>query len=248
MNHLVVGYGQVGKVLYKLMEIKIGSEFLMRVDPAEGFDIDPDPKTPVNVMHICFPYFDEFSKEVLAYLRKFKAQNVIIHSTVAPETTQGLRQYAERIYYSPVRGQHNNLLKDMMRYKKFIAPLPSSELLNELSELFRLVVKNNTTELEVAKLLDTTQYGILIAWAQEAERIAERFKVSHEFVREFGKETNQFYGLRPDIRSDFCGGHCVRQNIALLRQFYRSPFFDMFIGSNQKKGQNLHIEDEVNYG
>ena len=238
MRHLVVGTGQVGSALLDIL--KESSE-------AIGIDRDSERRFIKNpdVMHVCFPYSENFIKEVRNYKKWIRPEFIIIHSTVLPGTTEAISYI--NTYYSPVRGQHDNLRVDLRRYTKYIAPEPPDRLLEELEKFFVVRIRSRPIDLEIAKLLDTTQYGILITWAQEAERIARKFKVPFGFIREFGRETQLFYKLRPDIKPGFCGGNCVRQNVALLRKIYKSKFFDAFIDSNRRKAEELGLEDEVNY-
>ena len=240
MKHMIVGMGEVGKALFSILKEKDREVYGIDLESRGGFPIrNPD------IMHITFPYTPQFVREVNNYKKRIRPEFIIIHSTVMPGTTEKI-QYVNT-FYSPVRGQHDALVKDLKRYDKYIAPEPPERLSQELAEFFNLKFRENPVDLELTKLLDTTQYGILIAWAQEASRIANMFNVPYPFVLEFGRQTFEFYGLRPEIWPGFCGGKCVRQNIALLRKIYKSKFFDAFIDSNRRKAEELGFEDEVNY-
>ena len=70
--------------------------------------------------------------------------------------------------------------------------------------------------LELAKLLETTYFGLLIAWAQEMNRFAETANADYLEVGKFFREI----GYLPNVlfQPGFIGGHCVMPNIALLQQ------------------------------
>ncbi len=89
---------------------------------------------------------------------------------------------------------------------------------------------------ELAKLLETTYLGILIAWAQEVERLAAHYGGKFEDVNAFVEEIDF---LPSGIFPGRIGGHCVMPNIAILRTQLKSKFLDTVVESNETKEQQL---------
>lgn len=234
-NVVVVGMGQVGKAISKLCKEKYN---VVEVDKETKVDkIDN-----LRFMHICIPFKEqkEFVKVVSNYIRKFRPELTIINSTVSPGTTRLIASETNsKVVHSPIRGQHDNLYNDIKRYTKYIGyedllfSQIASQHFENLGIKTRLVHGFENTEL--AKLLDTTQYAMLIATAQESERICKKYGVNYDFVREFGHETQRFYGLRPDIFPGVAGGHCLEPNVRILLSIFKSGLLKEFIKSNKKK-------------
>jgi len=87
---------------------------------------------------------------------------------------------------------------------------------------------------ELAKLLETTYLGVLIAWAQEMERLAAQYEGSFSDVNRFIEEIDF---LPSHIFPGAIGGHCVLPNIELLRSRVESQFLDLVVESNALKQQ-----------
>src|SRR6266568_5801634 len=167
---IVVGLGEIGRPLLTI---------LSRRFVCKGIDIEPvDIVEPCSVMHICFPYqIPDFVTTVSSYIRKYRPQLTIVHSTVVPGTTRQIYEStASSVAYSPVRGKHSHMEHDMLRYKKFVAgvdPLVSRLAMAHLSEAGFTTDTFKTPEMgELTKLLETTWFGVLIGWTQEMERFA----------------------------------------------------------------------------
>ena len=235
-KHVVIGVGDVGQALIELGMNK-GIDM-------EGLDIkhSTKPKPPTDVMHICFPYSKRFVDDAVDYINEYSPSIAFIHSTVLPGTTARIDNEVDSlVVYSPVRGQHNNLRTDMLRYSKWIAAYSAEALMNASETLqlmgFRPIAHNVSPEqLELIKLLDTTQYAVLIAWAQEAQRFCDRIELSHSLLRRFGEETHTHYGVRPDIHPSYIGGHCLIPNVKILRGIKKSMILDSVLSSNTEKG------------
>lgn len=236
---VILGYkGQVGSALAQIAK-DAGLEF---------FGIEKNQKWSkseigdVQGLHCCIPFSDNFVDAVQDYIAKLDPKITIIHSTVLPGTTSKIYHHFKRkkkIYYSPTRGQHDHMYSDMRRYRKFIAApyrSPVSEGIDELTAFnFLTRVTESVEALELVKLLDTTQFAVLIAWAQEAERFCKDFGASFDLVRNFGRETQRFYGLRPDIFPGVAGGHCLMPNVKILQRIRKSKILDFIVESNNKK-------------
>jgi len=237
----VVGLGEVGKPLLDLIS---------KCHKTLGVDVVPPVgKTRgVDVLHVCFPFqIPDFVGEVARYIKLFEPKLTIIHSTVAVGTT---RRVAERtgaqVVYSPVRGKHAQMLQDLTRYTKFIGALDrkAAESAAMHFESFGLTSKilSSPEAAEIAKLSETTFFGLMIAWAQEIERYADQADQSYEEIVSFYEEI----GFFPKVKyfPGVIGGHCVMPNIKLLRQFDDSEILRAIESSNEKK---IYRENERNY-
>jgi len=231
---VVVGLGEVGKPLAQLI-----SEHHDVVE----VDIRPPSEDPAGatVMHLCFPYqIADFVGEAARYVDWVKPELTIINSTVEVGTT---RKVAERtgaaVAYSPVRGKHARMLDDLRKYTKFLGA-PDSDTAAKAEKHFASMglstkVLSSSEAAEVAKLSETTYFGLLIAWAQEVERYADRLGVKYEEIVSFYDEIGFFPPTKyfPGV----IGGHCVLPNIELLKRLDCSEILSAIQGSNQKKIQ-----------
>ena len=132
-------------------------------------------------MHLCIPFTRQadFEAIALSYIQRFKPELTIINSTVVPGTSRAIAERAQApIAYSPVRGKHIRMAEDLLKYRKFVAGSDDNTA-NRAAEHFRAA--GMTTQciskletLELAKLGETTYFGVLIAFAQELNRYANR--------------------------------------------------------------------------
>src|SRR5271166_1294612 len=113
---LVVGLGEVGGALAEVLEHK---------NPVLRHDIERrEFSDRIGVMHLCFPFTSRAQFEPLAidYIRRFKPELTIINSTVLPGTTRSISEKTGTpVAYSPVRGKHVKMAKDLLHYVKFVA-------------------------------------------------------------------------------------------------------------------------------
>lgn len=232
---VVVGLGEVGRPLFNI---------LSKAFECAAVDVSPvDIDRPCSVLHICYPYqIRDYLGVTANYVAKYKPQLTLVHGTVAPGTTRQLQQAAgtERIAYSPVRGKHARMEADMMRYRKFVAASSSQIAQDASSHLAQAGFKTAifpTLEIgELSKLLETSYLGVLVAWAQEVERMASRYGGSAEEVNAFIQEIDF---LPSHIFPGHIGGHCVMPNIEILRTRFNSRFLEAIVESNELKHQQL---------
>jgi hypothetical protein len=86
---------------------------------------------------------------------------------------------------------------------------------------------------ELAKLTETTYFGLLIAWAQEVERYCDAVGVEYDEVVGIYEEI----GVFPPVKyfPGVIGGHCVMPNIEILNALAESPVLDAIRWSNLQK-------------
>lgn len=229
---VVVGLGEVGKPLFELMS---------RHHSALGVDIAPPPAgvQKADVLHICFPFeIRDFVGETARYIELFQPTVTIINSTVGVGTT---RSVAERtgaaVVNSPVRGKHTRMLEELCKYTKFIGALDPAAG-QEAAQHFQSAGLNtrvlSTPEAtELAKLTETTYFGLMIAWAQELERYCDRSGANYDEIISFYDEIKFFPPVKyfPGV----IGGHCVMPNIKILSKFTKSEILEAIQISNQMK-------------
>ena len=231
---VVVGLGEVGRPLLELVR-RSGRT-------AIGIDIEPDGLPAlgsVDVMHICFPFeIADFVGEAARYIELLGPRLTIVDSTVAVGTTRAVHERTgAAVAHSPVRGKHARMLEELGTYVKFVGGIDddaaeaASAHFKSLGIDTRILAMPETTEL--AKLTETTYFGLLIAWAQEVERYCDAVGADYDEVASFYDEI----GFLPAVRyfPGIIGGHCVMPNLEILSALAESPVLDAIRSSNAQK-------------
>ena len=88
---------------------------------------------------------------------------------------------------------------------------------------------------ELAKLTETTYFGLLIAWAQEVERYCDQLGQEYDEIASFHEEVSFFPPVKyvPGV----IGGHCVMANIEILSRLDHSELLKAIQSSNKKKSK-----------
>ena len=248
---LVVGLGEVGLPLYKLL--RECGKFLVY-----GFDVNearmssieqkgvPDK---VDVMHICIPCFnqDEFVNVVAGYAKRFKPKLLIVNSTVPPGTTQKIHELCGcLVANSPVRGVHKSLehMKwELKRWTKYVGGVnaEAGEATCKHFEMagFKPKVLKRPVDTELAKLFETTYRAWMIACFQEMHRISRRFEADFYGVMDFLEDTHCVRLDRPVMFPGVISGHCIIPNVQLLLKSYDSEFLRLILESNKKRKEEI---------
>jgi hypothetical protein len=211
MVHLIVGYGEVGKALHKVLGKALW------VDRNGG----TWKKQKVDVIHICIPWSKSFVNDV--YFYKLYAPFIIVHSTVPVGVCDMLE-----VTHSPIRGIHPNLEKGIRTFVKYFGGKNAqwgAEIFKKLGIKTKVFREAKTTE--ALKLWDTTQYGRLIMLEKEIHTWCVKNKVDFDAVyTQANKDYNEGYIKlgRPEVVRPYLkhmegpiGGHCVRPNAKLLK-------------------------------
>jgi UDP-N-acetyl-D-mannosaminuronate dehydrogenase len=230
----IIGLGEVGRPLYELAK-------QTRHD-AVGIDVDPvDLPSPgtVSVMHICIPFeIDDFVGETARYHDLLRPELTVINSTVAVGTTRAVHErIGSPIAHSPIRGKHARMLQELTHYDKFVGPIDeesgavAKRHFESLGMTTRVLSSPEATEL--AKLTETTYFGLLIAWAQEVERYCDRVGVGYDEVVALYEEV----GYLPPVTffPGVIGGHCVLPNMEILKEIDDTPLLQAVRWSNDEK-------------
>jgi UDP-N-acetyl-D-mannosaminuronate dehydrogenase len=230
LNIGILGYGEVGKAISSFYE----RPYVYDISSGQTFPDD----ISLDILHVCIPFNDaaNFQATVKYAIMKWcKGGLVIIHSSVPVGTTEEIQEHHKMTVHSPVRGVHPNLAEGIRTFPKYvggdnaIATATAAEHLRALGIPVVQVYRSRATEL--LKLLDTTYYGLAIAFHAYARNLCDQEGVPFEVVMTEGNRTyNEGYVklgkgnvVRPVLFAPAdgkIGGHCVIPNAKLLEQTY----------------------------
>ena len=229
----ILGYGEVGRAIAKFYD-SAGSPQVKIKDLKKDDDL-----RGVEILHICLPYSRDFIEVVKKEIREINPKLTIVHSTVAPGTVKKIN--GGMIVHSPIRGVHPNLYKGIKTFVKYIgadnkkAGEMAKRHLEKLGIKTKVFMPSATTE--IGKLLDTSYYGLVIAWHGEMKKICDKFKINfEEAVTEFNKTYNDGYAklgkknvVRPVLYPPKAGikGHCIASNAKILKKYFKSKALDL---------------------
>jgi UDP-N-acetyl-D-mannosaminuronate dehydrogenase len=229
---LVVGLGEIGRPLMQV---------LSRHHPTFGLDVEPSTELPadVDIMHICYPFrIPNFIEETVKYIEKFSPRVTVLNSTVAVGTTREISaRCGASVVNSPVRGKHARMEADLLHYDKFVGATTRDTAeyvarhFNQADMKTRILSSPEATEL--AKLTETTYFGLMIAWAQEVERYCDGLGLDYdEFVSMYDEVP--FF---PQVKffPGVIGGHCVMSNIEIMCESSRTEILAAIEESNRHK-------------
>ena len=212
-KHLVIGMGEIGSAIQSILN-------------CDHYDLNKDSNScnqeSYEVIHICYPYSENFVKSTISYQSQFSPKLTIIHSTVPVGTSQKLSAV-----HSPCRGIHPHLKEGILTFVKYFGGKEAGTAARFFSEYG---IKTETTEssanTEAMKLWDTTIYG----WNILLEKIIHDYCQKHDLDFEFvysqaNKSYNEGYEALgyPQYKKYILrhmdgkiGGHCVMGNLDLL--------------------------------
>jgi UDP-N-acetyl-D-mannosaminuronate dehydrogenase len=129
----------------------------------------------------------------------------------------------------------------MLHYAKFVGALDRQsgqhavEHFEGVGMKTRLLTSPEASE--IAKLAETTYFGLMIAWAQEIERYCGKLGINYDEVVSFYEEIKFFPPAKyfPGV----IGGHCVMPNIDILLEKFPSGLLQAIVQSNTMKQKNL---------
>jgi hypothetical protein len=245
---VVAGCGEIGESIYRLC--RGGFAQAIAEDPRWG-PAEP-ARYPVAALHVAIPgSLPDFVELVEGYVRKYSPGVILINSSTVPGFTDTLveRFGLDNVVHTQVHGKHHGgrMLRDMLRYPKFVATRSDAAFEKARAVLVAMghppektIRLSSPLAGELCKLLATTFFGYLIAWAQELERLADRSGVPFEELMAFTKlQADDFViaGKTPGV----IGGHCVMPNIEILRKAYPSPLWEYLWQSNEEKKRRENV-------
>ena len=229
---VVVGLGEVGRPLFDVVS---------KHHRAVGVDVAPlaERVEHVDVMHVCYPFeIADFVGQTAGYIARFRPGLTVVNSTVGVGTTRAI---AERtgaaLVHSPVRGKHARMREELLHYTKFVGPMDTAAGRRAAAHFesvgMRTRVLSSPEATELAKLAETTYFGLLIAWAQELERYCDRLGPAYDEIVSFYEEI----GFFPHVKYSpgIIGGHCVMPNIEILSKLDHSEILTAIRSSNDQK-------------
>jgi UDP-N-acetyl-D-mannosaminuronate dehydrogenase len=231
----------------------VGKWFYDFISKKEGYDVqtlDIEEKEiikPIDVMHVCIPYFDKFVKVVSDYIMRYEPGLVVIHSTVIPSTTRRIfDETGAPVVHSPVRGNGFNFTK----WKQYVGGIKvdaikdAREYLSELG--FEVEVLDNPETTEFGKLFDTTFYAVCIAWHQEMDRYCKKYDISYEqAVLKFSSTfvLDPWYKIqRPLLWAGVIEKECLIPNAWLLLKMKQCEMIECILRSNTRRSVEVYEE------
>ena len=217
MKHLVIGLGEVGTALQKILDCR-GYDYNMA---------NPGKPTKADMIHICFPWGDGFIDQVKIYRNFCEAKYVVVHSSVPVGTCD-----EHGWTHSPIRGVHPNLEEGIRTFVKFVGHEDTVTCLAVAQELRKFGLETwtcqNAKNTEALKLWDTTQYGIMIALQKQIAAYCKKHHLNFDTVYTEGnvtynngyKKLGMEHVIRPvlKLKPGPIGGHCVIPNAKLLEE------------------------------
>lgn len=211
MKHLVIGLGQVGTGVQKVLECE-------GHDPSSGVVA----KGQFDVIHICFSYSDTFVSDTLAYKETFGAKYIVIHSTVPVGTSTKCGAV-----HSPIRGVHPYLESSIRVFYKYFGGKDADIMAEEFrAKGVKCVCTEKPETTELGKLVDTTTYGINILIEKEIYRLSQKYDVPFDITYTHMNDTYnkgymdvgmpQFHKYNIKHMEGKIGGHCILQNAELF--------------------------------
>jgi UDP-glucose 6-dehydrogenase len=214
MNTIIIGMGEVGRALRKVL-----SDY----EP-QWADSGPARQAhgEYDIMHICFPYSDNFVKYVKEYQEKYKPAYTVIHSSVPVGTSSQCSAT-----HSPIRGLHPHLESGIRTFPKFIGGQQASDVADYFRRAgLKVVLFDKSETTEAMKLFDTLYYGVCIEFAKEVKRycdgnglnFSDVYRLANMTYNDGYKELGHPEFVRPVLEPimKVTGGHCVVENSAMI--------------------------------
>lgn len=214
MITLILGEGEIGLALKHIFDPYYPTIIRDRTE-------EDNVRTKIEVMHICFPYSEEFEKEVRRYQELFNPDYTIIHSTVPVGTSRKLNAL-----HSPIEGEHPYLEVSIKAIPKWIGGENGSAVADYFRRAgIRVILTDNQETTELMKILSTTYYGVCVEYTKEVKEQCDKNNVPFEAWALWTENYNKGYSQlghseynRPNLVpiKKKIGGHCVMQNCELL--------------------------------
>ncbi|MBI2045726.1 hypothetical protein HYT23_06715 [Candidatus Pacearchaeota archaeon] len=235
----IMGYGEIGSSLHKVYSDF--PEFDARIKELNW----QDDLSGIEILNVCisFPSKERFVSSVCDAIEKYNPNLTIIHSTVKPGTTlEVIAQTKSRVVHSPVQGVHPYLYEGIKEFTKYIGYEDDDSRKFAEEHFLKLGISfasyKGTKTTELAKLLDTTYYGVCIAWHGEMKKICDAEGVDFGIIGDWNRNYNENYPkqgktnvVRPVLTppDGKIRGHCVIPNTRILSEDYDSPALDLVL-------------------
>lgn len=228
-QQVVIGAGEVGTALATVL------------DGAHLRDVEHTGPTRADVLHLCIPYTPAFVQQVAAYQTSYKADLVVVHSTVPVGTCD-----PHGWVHSPVRGRHPDLVDGLKTFVKHFGGRRAGDaavLFADRGVDTHITERAVTTE--AGKLWELVQYGLQIV-VQKAVRghcLARGAdpEVAYDLMARTYNDGYQQLGHDEFVRPVLehmpgpIGGHCVLTGAQLLDH----PLGDLVLDASAAAGQEV---------
>lgn len=235
ITSLIIGYGEIGQGLHKV----IGGDFF-DMNGKASFSMDllsyKDIEDKYKIIHICFPYSNDFKRSVEYYKSFFRPKYIVVHSTVPVGTCDSLN-----VTHSPVRGVHPHIDQGIKTFVKYVGGVNAKRIAKYFKSFgIKTKVTEKASTTEALKLWDTTQYGMMILLNKYMKKWCDENGVDFDIVyTDANKTYNEGYMKlkRPEVVRPYLkyvggkiGGHCVIPNAHLFKSIPSSilKWFDKY--------------------
>lgn len=236
-NILLLGFGEVGKALYK-----IAYRNGCRIDV-----IDLNTRSTkkcskkYDVLFVAIPYSRKFIYVVRSYQRKHTIKTVIVFSTVPVGTCKRI----PNTVHSPIEGKHPHLEKSIRLHMRWMGGRSKNaeNLFRRLG--FKLFMLPRPEFTEFLKLRSLACYGVNIEFARYSAEVCGKLGLSYDAVSRYDADYNDLYrGLGLGCYSRYVlypptgriGGHCVVPNVKLLNKQFPSYLLKGIANEHAKRG------------
>lgn len=229
----ILGYGETGHAYASLYEAK-GLRRLIKDINSFSFTDWEEPNN-VHYLHVCIPFVENYVGIVSEEIKQLpNLEIVFIHTTCKPGTTGHISARTKiPVVHVPIRGDHENMAEHLKIFHTYVGVLDNDAgtkaeryLTLVLGLKTFIMMPPETTEL--AKLLDTTYYGMCIAFHGEAKKLCDEYGVNFfDAITTFNMSYNMAYTkagkpnvVRPVLfpPQDNIGGHCIVPNVEILKE------------------------------
>ena len=255
----IIGFGEIGKALNTIYN---KNNYVTKINDIKRKN--NDDLTNCKFVNICIPFHNyDFFFESLTNLNLNKNAIIIIHSTIALETINKLQKHFENVLISsPVRGIHPNLVDGLLNFDKYIGLSDKyvnddtviNKLINHFNSLQINTVICKSGESELAKIMSTTLYGMMISAVEDIGLICDHHGLDFDIVytqwqknynityEELGKSNVQRPILhRIPNKQKVIGGHCVTINSVILKDIeprnVTNPMADFVLRYSNEKSR-----------
>jgi len=223
-KHLIVGMGEIGQAIKAIFK------------DAQTLDLESkDIMSPLEVLHICFPFSESFVDDVITYQHRFNPSHTIIYSTVPIGTTKQILGAV----HSPIEGRHPELELSIRTMPRWIGVNDNEEgffftgLFTDKYINTRQVFNSDFTEF--LKIRSIAKYGINLIWTDYEKSVADKIDMDFELLKEFDRDYNKLYHELGenwaqryilDPPEGKIGGHCLVPNAKLLNEQYPNEWLE----------------------
>jgi len=237
---LIIGYGEVGQSIERLIPKDLFEVHIM--DPEKEFYFNQ--QNSVDIIHVCVQ--EECLNNALITALNIKRRVIIVHTSIDiyDLATSSINiTFNDLVIHSTVRGTHPNVDIGMKIYPSLISVAFNYPINTETKQFIEDYYKklkipfiwcSSPKATALAKLVNTTWYGLQIAFANQIYKICKEQKIDFHEAYTLSLETDLIgrkYELkdgraiadvlipRPVMIPGEMKGHCVIKNLKSLELY-----------------------------